>query len=295
MPTVPALLAPEPGPRTLIEVRWGGSRLGALRGAPGRAIGESWEFSTLSDRESFALGQPLPALLGRPLGFLAKLIDTRLPLSLQVHPPPDPAAGWAGKEEAWVVLDAEPGAEVLAGLVPGVDSAELAASARAVLAGDPPERLLAVLQRVPVQRGSSVLLPSGTLHSIGANILLAEIQQPADRTLRLYDWGSGRELQVEAALAAADPRSVAKVWQPDEPPRSLRGQWIELSVLGPGSHSIDLSGDALVVPVGGSCELRAGAVREQPALGELRLFTGGTLGVDLGPGGLAVIGRVVHA
>jgi hypothetical protein len=295
MPPVPALLAPEPGPRTLVEVRWGGSRLGALRGAPGRAIGESWEFSTLPGSESFALGRSLTALLGRPLGFLAKLIDTRLPLSLQVHPPADPGTGWRGKEEAWIVLEAAPGAEVLAGLVPGIDSAELAARARAVLAGAEPESLLALLRRVPVQRGSIVLIPSGTLHSIGANILLAEIQQPADRTCRLYDWGSGRELQVEAALAAADPRAVAQVWQPGEPARPLRGQWVELSILAPGNHSIDVAGDALLVPVRATCELRAAAARERVGPGELRLCTGGTLGVELGPDGLAVIGRVTPA
>jgi len=295
MPPVPALLAPEPGPRTLVEVRWGGSRLGPLRGAAGRAIGESWEFSTLAGRESRARGRPLPAVLGRPLDFLAKLIDTRLALSLQVHPPADPAAGWAGKEEAWIVLDAEPGAGMLAGLLPGVRREELAAQARAAAAGAPADALLALLRTIPVRRGSVVLVPSGTVHSIGAGILLAELQQPADRTCRLYDWGSDRPLEIEAALAAIDPRSAPQVWQPDERPRALRGAFVELAVLGPGSHAPAAGGDVLIVPVEGCCELRAAGESERIARGELRLCTGAALAIDVGEAGLAVIGRVTRA
>jgi mannose-6-phosphate isomerase class I len=292
MPAAPSLIAPEPGPDTLVEVRWAGRRLGPLRGAPGRAIGESWEFSTLPEHESRALGRPLSAVLGRPLGFLAKLIDTRLPLSIQVHPAADPASHWNGKEEAWVVLDAEPGAEVLLGVCSGIDAAELAKRARAAVAGGDPRPLEQALRRVPVRRGSALLVPTGTLHSIGAGILLAEIQQPADRTYRLYDWGSARELQVEAALAAVQTASAAQIWQPDEPPRRLRGRCVELEILGPGTHRIQAGSEALLVPVAGDCELRAGEIREQPAPGELRLFTGPSLSIRVGAASLLVVGKV---
>src|SRR5262245_1111722 len=292
MSSVPELLAPEPGPATLIEKRWGGTRLGALRGAPGRPIGESWEFSTLAGSESRALGRPLSAVLGRPLGFLAKLIDTCLPLSIQVHPGPDPATRWSGKEEAWVVLDAAPGAEVLVGLRTGVGRSELAERARAARSGETAGPLLELLERVPVRRGSSVLVPSGTLHAIGADILLAEIQQAADRTYRLYDWGSARELQVDAALAAVEPDSAPLVWQPDEAPRALRGRHVEIEILGPGAYAVEVRGDTLLIPVAGACELRAGSRREQPAPGELRLFTGRGLWALGGEVGLAAGGRV---
>jgi mannose-6-phosphate isomerase len=292
MPSVPELLAPEPGPATLIEKSWGGTRLGALRGAPGRPIGESWEFSTLAGSESRALGRPLSEVLGRPLSFLAKLIDTRLPLSIQVHPGPDPAARWSGKEEAWVVLDAGPGAEVLVGLRAGVGRAELALRARAARSGEGDGPLLDLLERVPVRRGSSVLVPSGTLHAIGADILLAEIQQAADRTYRLYDWGSARELQVDAALAAVEPAAVPLVWQPHETPRALRGRHVEVAILGPGAHAIEGRGDALLIPVDGGCELSAGGRHERPAPGELRLFTGRALSAEVGAGGLLAVGRV---
>lgn len=292
--SVPALIAPEPGPQTLVEARWGGTRLGVLRGAKGRAIGESWEFSTLRGRESCANGRPLPAVLGRPLGFLAKLIDTRLPLSIQVHPVADRASGWGGKEEAWIVLEADPGAEVLAGLAPGVGTRELAEGANQALAAGRPDALLSKLRRIPVQTGTVVLVPSGTLHSIGAHILLAEIQQPADRTLRLYDWGSERQLQVEQALAATDPRSQAQVWQPVEPPRTLRGAHVALSVLAAGSHSFDVASEALVVPVREACALRAGGAQARASRGELRLCTGGRLAVEVAPAGLVVLGSVAN-
>jgi mannose-6-phosphate isomerase len=258
----------------------------------GRAIGESWEFSTLPGRESRANGEPLPAVLGRPLGFLAKLIDTRLPLSIQVHPAADRASGWGGKEEAWIVLEADPGAEVLAGLAPGVGARDLAAGAREALESGRPDALVSKLRRIPVQSGTVVLVPSGTLHSIGAHVLLAEIQQPADRTLRLYDWDSGRPLQVEQALSAAAPAAVAQVWQPWEAPRSLRGAHVELSLLGPGTHVIDVAGEALVVPVRGCCALQAGEVHTRAASGELRLCTARRLSVEVEPSGLAVVGSV---
>lgn len=290
--SAPWLIAPEPGPETLVEVRWGGSRLGALRGAAGRAIGESWEFSTLPGRESRANGRPLPEVLGRPLGFLAKLIDTRLPLSIQVHPAAEPASGWGGKEEAWIVLDADPGAEVLAGLAPGVGARELVQGARDALEAGQADALISKLRRIPVQCGSVVLVPSGTLHSIGANVLLAEIQQPADRTLRLYDWGSGRPLQVEAALAAVELHAHAQVWQPHEVPRPLRGAHVALSVLGSGHHRLDVASELLVVPVRGACELETGGQRARAARGELRLCTGPSLSIEVGPEGLAVVGSV---
>lgn len=292
--TVPALLAPEPGPRTLVDKRWGGARLGALRGAPGRTIGESWEFSTLPGVESQSLGRSLAALLGRELEFLAKLIDTSLPLSIQVHPPADPARGWPGKEEAWVVLDAEPDAAAWVGLAPGVSASELARRVRDAAAGAGEGPLVAALRRVPLQRGSVVLVPSGTVHSIGAGVLLAEIQQPADLTRRLYDWGSERALQVDEALASIDPAGAPQVWQPHEAPRVLLGAHLELAVLGPGAHSFEVRGDTLVISVEGSCELGACGERVRADPAGLRLCTRGPLSVRVERGGLAVVGSMLH-
>ncbi|MEM6996038.1 MAG: hypothetical protein AAF721_36360, partial [Myxococcota bacterium] len=106
----PPLIRPEPGPTTLKVTRWAGTRLAALRGAEdvAGAIGESWEFSTLPGSVSRACGEPLDTLLGAPLPWLAKLIDTAAPLSIQVHPTDDVVSGAPGKEEAWIILEAEP-------------------------------------------------------------------------------------------------------------------------------------------------------------------------------------------
>jgi mannose-6-phosphate isomerase class I len=284
----PAILVSEPGPRTLVEKRWAGARLGALRGSPDRPIGESWEFSTLPGAESRALGRPLHELLGRRLAILAKLIETRLPLSIQVHPPADPDGEWNGKEEAWVVLHAEPGSAVHAGLAAGIDRSELA---RRVRDGEP-EAVLAALQRIPVEAGSAVLLPSGTVHAVGAGILLAEIQQPADLTLRLFDWGSPRALQVEDALAAIDPCAQVRVGGP-RAGATLRGQHLELRSFGPGSHTLELASDALVVAVLGECALRAADASARLATGDLRLFTGGRLVLEISGSGMAAVGRAL--
>ncbi len=293
----PAILAPEPGPGTLKDVRWGGSRLARLRGAdPGRTIGESWEFSTLPGSESRARGETLGALLGRPLPFLAKLIDTALPLSVQVHPADDPRSGRVGKEEAWVVLDADPGSRVLCGLADGVDAATLARRVRAALApGDEAAAgaLLGSLRQVPVRRGSVVLVPAGTLHAIGDGVLLAEIQQPADCTYRLYDHGSGRELHVDQALAAVDPASRPRVWQPGEPPARLRGSHLELCILGPGNHTLAAgASERLLIPVEGPVTIRCGAREAQVGPAELRLCLGDPLEIGVAPGGLAVVGSL---
>jgi mannose-6-phosphate isomerase len=199
--TSPFLLA-ESGPATLKPTRWGGTRLATLRGgaarhdAHGLAIGESWEFSTLPGQESRAGGLPLGELLDSPLPFLAKLIDTALPLSVQVHPGDD--ADRPGKEEAWIVLAADPGACVWVGLAAGCEPAEFY---RAVTAGAP---LLDLLQAIPVVPGSVILVPARTVHAIGGGILLAEIQQPRDCTYRFHDHGSERPIQPEQALATVD-------------------------------------------------------------------------------------------
>lgn len=294
------ILRAEPGPATLKETRWGGERLARLRGGPGdlgRAIGESWEFSTLAGSESRALGQPLSAVLGRPLPFLAKLIDTRRALSIQVHPDDDPATGTAGKEEAWIVLDADAGAHVLAGTREGVSADDLARLARAAVADPDPARepapaLERALARVEVAAGTVILVPAGTVHAIGGGILLAEIQQPSDCTYRLFDYGSGRELHVDAALGAARVGARPRVWRPGDAAQPLRGRHLDLVPCAAGHHTFDAAEvDALVVAVAGTSEL-IGAERHVLAPGDLRLCAGGAVDLVVGAHGLCVIGTL---
>lgn len=290
-----ALVRPEPGPGTLKITRWGGRRLAALRGGPelrDQPVGESWEFSTLAGSESCAGGRPLRELLGGPLPFLAKLIDTALPLSIQVHPGdrPDPAAPHItlpGKEEAWVVLAADPGARLQVGLRPGLTPGQLAAAARA---GAP---LLTCLQDHLAEPGLVVLVPAGTVHAIGGGLLLAEIQQPADCTYRLYDYDSGRPLHLEQALAAADLRASPRLWRPRDAPTRLRGEHVELDIFTAGAHRLAPNdAPALLIGASGHTHVRLGDERDLLAPGDLLLARAGALALDVPAGGLVVVGRV---
>lgn len=282
---MPCLLRPEPGPATLKVTRWGGRRLAPLRGAPvGAAVGESWEFSTLAGSESRARGRTLASFLGGPLPFLAKLIDTALPLSVQIHPADAPTA--PGKEEAWIVLAADPDACVWAGLRPGCTRNQFSdAVARGAACMD-------LLQRHPVAAGTVVLVPARTVHAIGGGILLAEIQQPSDRTLRFWDHGSDRPIQPAAALDLLDDHAAPVVWHPHEPARTLRGRHVTLELLGPGAHTREADRPTLLVPACGPVQARAGADVEALDPGELRLVPSGAWHLDVAPGSLCVAGSV---
>jgi hypothetical protein len=280
-----SLLRPEPGPATLKITRWGGRRLAALRGAAsGAAVGESWEFSTLPGHESRARGRPLSELLAAPLPFLAKLLDTALPLSVQVHPGDQDDA--PGKEEAWVVLAADPGARVWAGLRPAVARAEFTA---AVLRGAP---CLDYLDAHTVEPGAVILVPARTIHAIGGGILLAEIQQPTDCTLRLHDHGSGREIHPVEALAVADLDARPEVWRPRDPPRTLQGRHVRLEILAPGRHARTFTAPTLLVPALGAVRITGDDLAEDVGPGELRLAQDGPWRLDVAPRALCVVGSV---
>jgi len=207
---------------------WGGRRLETVLGKslpPGNDFAESWEIVDHGTDQSRVTAGPLQGLtlstLMRELGsdlmgrhppqacfpLLLKFLDVRANLSVQVHPndqqaaqldPPD-----SGKSEAWYVLSAEPGSRIYAGLRDGVDRAALDA---AVTNGRTEECLDAF---EPVA-GDCILIPAGTVHALGAGLLVAEIQQSSDTTFRLFDWnrvgsdGRPRPLHVSQAVAVVD-------------------------------------------------------------------------------------------
>jgi len=209
---------------------WGGRRLGTLLGKP---IGpeddyaESWEVADHPHGQSVVASGPLAGktlhelvvqrpdeLLGRcsplprfPLMF--KFLDCQRDLSVQVHPddaaaarldPPD-----LGKTEAWVILHADPGSRVWAGLKAGIDRAALAEAVRRGRTAD-------CLHWFEPRPGDCIFIPAGTVHALGAGLVVAEIQQASDTTFRLYDWdrvgpdGKPRPLHVAEALAVIDDR-----------------------------------------------------------------------------------------
>ncbi len=212
----------------LKRIRWGGSRLGSVLQKPIGDEGdyaESWEFSDYGVDQSVVNGGPFDGkalgeivsefgtdLFGRHAGLdqsplLVKFLDASDRLSVQVHPDDTLAElfspGENGKTESWVIIDAEPGAVIYAGLKPGVDSVQL----QEHLADGTVEECI---HTIPVKAGDCVLIPAGTVHAIGEGILLAEVQQMSNITFRLHDWGrvgadgQPRELHITESLKCID-------------------------------------------------------------------------------------------
>jgi mannose-6-phosphate isomerase class I len=291
-------ISPERSQATSKSRPWGGVRLATLPGivAPeGLRVGESWEFSTMVGSESRARGATLRSVLGRDLPFLAKLIDTASPLSVQVHPEDDPSRQRLGKEEAWIILDADEDGHVLAGLAPGCSPDRFAEAVRAANA-DPGagDELLACLRRIPVRAGMVILVPAGTPHAIGAGILLAEIQQPTDCTFRFFDYGSEREIHPERAVAALAPAAQPEVWTPTEGPKPIVGEHLEIAPLLAGGHDVTANGaDVLLIPAADGVEVRVDGETHVLRKGDLRLLVEGShMRVTVPERAVAVLGAL---
>lgn len=171
-----------PIPPRMVEKVWGRTALPAPFAAPaGERVGEIW----------FEPPPELPQVL-------VKYLFTSEKLSVQVHPSDANALpGEAGKEECWLVLDAEPGAQLAIGFNRQVTSAQIAAAAR-------DGSIETLLTWHDAQAGDVYFLPAGTVHAIGPGLALVEVQQNSDTTFRLYDYGRPRELHLERALAVAE-------------------------------------------------------------------------------------------
>jgi mannose-6-phosphate isomerase len=127
------------------------------------------------------------AVSGRSIfPLLAKLIDAAENLSIQVHPDDQGARSRdrLGKTEAWYVLDAESGAKLYLGLEDDVTLDAFMDNARKLDGTS-----AADLRAVEAVAGQTVIIPAGTVHALGAGVMVYEIQQPSDVTFRLDDWG----------------------------------------------------------------------------------------------------------
>jgi mannose-6-phosphate isomerase len=168
----------------------------------GKSLGDAWREMPAEWRGSiFAGGGDFPLLL--------KFIFPRDKLSIQVHPDDayasvhEAAGGGRGKTEMWHVVSAEPGAQVLVALKPGVDKPQfLGALENATIES--------LFRSCPVEAGDTIFLPAGTPHSIGPGMLVCEVQEYSDLTYRVYDYGRvdgggrPRELHLEKALAVME-------------------------------------------------------------------------------------------
>lgn len=209
---------------------WGGNKLKTQlnKQYEEENIGESWEVSDVENDETLVLegslqGKTLKQLIstfkedfvgnkvyeefGTDFPLLIKFIDAKTPLSIQVHPSNELAKerhNSFGKNEMWVVMDADDGAELIVGFDKEIDD-------RAYQKHISDDTILDVMHHEKVKKGDTFYIPTGRIHAIGAGVLLAEIQQTSNITYRIYDYkridvktGTKRELHTELALDAID-------------------------------------------------------------------------------------------
>ena len=234
-----------------LEKMWGGRKLESLLGKnlpPGKQIGESWELydfppgavegesgwvsariatgpltgRTLHDvivefgRD--VLGD-VPLLPQGQFPILTKFLDARDDLSVQVHPDEKYASTHPGaflKNEAWYIMQADPGARLLKGLKPGVTRDAFEASLK-------DGSVESLITSIPAKAGQCFYLRSGTVHALGAGVAVAEVQTASDTTYRVFDFnridgstGKPRKLHVKEALECIDFFGAAQA----DPPRS---------------------------------------------------------------------------
>lgn len=226
---------PEPYPMlfeaTFKDKPWGGRRLKSwfANMPPGPTpIGEAWVLSAHPNGPTRVTngrlaGQTLADLCPEfPL--LIKVLSCEADLSVQVHPPDDHPRlpiGESGKSEVWLVLEAAPGASIIHGLAEGMTPELLREALTTAVAFDASD-IMDCFRRVPVAAGDLIPVPPGTVHALGAGLVVAEVQQSSDTTYRLWDYGrlgtdgKLRQLHIEQALEVASYSRVPAITRPFE-------------------------------------------------------------------------------
>lgn len=206
---------------------WGGTKLKSYlnKSIVSETTGESWEISTVPGDISVVasgvfegknineiidlhpteiLGKSVIARFGKQFPLLFKFIDAKEDLSIQLHPNDELAKqrhNSFGKTEMWYVMQADETARLVVGFKNDSNPKEY-------LEKLADKKLVSLLEEYPVKKGDVFFLETGTIHAIGAGVVVAEIQQTSDVTYRIYDWdrvdanGNGRELHTELALEA---------------------------------------------------------------------------------------------
>src|SRR5690554_5027775 len=218
----------------LKEKIWGGTKLhSVLNKESNGSIGESWEISgveqeisivengllkgkgldeLLSYYQGYLVGDRIYQKFGNTFPLLFKFIDASDDLSVQVHPGDSLAKerhNSFGKSEMWHVLQADENAKIIVGFEGKRDKKKYVKA----LAEN---KISEILNSISVEKGDTFIIHPGTVHAIGAGVLLAEIQQTSDITYRIYDWdrpdtdGKMRSLHTELALAALDFSTTSK-------------------------------------------------------------------------------------
>lgn len=235
-------------PTRMVPKVWGRDQLPAPFSAPeGERIGEIW-FNPPEELQDV----------------LVKYLYTSQKLSVQVHPSSaDACPQETGKEECWLVIDAEPGAQLALGFKAETTPEEVK---RAALNGT----IEHMLSWYDAKAGDLFYLPAGTVHAIGAGLSLVEVQQNSDTTFRLYDYGRPRELHLERALAVADcgphatehRRTSAELGQ-----TLIDGPYFRLDRVVGSPDSLTCAAydcDLLALPLSGEITSKDGAAQARP-------------------------------
>jgi mannose-6-phosphate isomerase len=204
---------------------WGGQKLSNLfeKKTPYQHNGESWELSAISGDDNYIVGgifegvkfsELLEKYTHEILGedwvnkngvqfpLLIKYIDAAQDLSIQVHPNDEYAQkkhNSLGKNEMWYIVDAEPNSRIILGFNKDTTANEFENHLKN-------NKITDLLQEIVVKKGDVFFVETGTIHAIGAGIVLAEIQQTSDITYRIFDWnrldpsGQPRDLHIESAM-----------------------------------------------------------------------------------------------
>lgn len=219
---------------------WGGTTLKEQYGKTTdlEIVAESWELSTHPDGQSVVssgpdAGMPLQAYLEKlgegclgtsvdpstKLPILIKLIDAQQPLSIQVHPDNEYALrveNEYGKTEMWYIVDCQEGASLYFGVNQSLTKEEFKKRIE-------DNTVLEVLKEVPVHKGDVFFIKAGTIHAIGAGIVICEIQQNSNTTYRVYDYGrvgkdgKPRELHIDKALDVSYLQPIESDFKPMGP------------------------------------------------------------------------------
>lgn len=217
----------------LKERIWGGEKLKTVLNKPisSKITGESWELSTvegdvsvvangelkgksltdiINESPNEILGTKVYARFGKQFPLLFKYLDAREDLSIQVHPNDELAKkrhNSFGKTEMWYIMQADDDARIIVGFKEQSNADEYLENLKN-------KTLLTILDDVKVKSGDVFFLETGTVHAIGAGLVVAEIQQTSDITYRIYDFdrvdaqGNTRELHVDMALDAINYNKV---------------------------------------------------------------------------------------
>lgn len=308
------------------SVIWGGSRIPELKGEPcgSDRIGESWEISGVSGHETVVNSGPLSGititelvntygeeLLGKKsverygyqFPLLVKLLDAHDILSLQVHPSDDIARknhNCRGKSEMWYVISSRPGSQIYSGFSSPMSPERLDSSVRELT-------LMDVVKSYPAKAGQFYYIPAGTLHSIGAGNLIAEIQISSDITYRIYDHnrtdadGLPRQLHIDQAREAIDyafPNTIeptARIYG-SSTPNAVESEYFIVGYLNLTDSHMDLTVDGssftVVLVTNGTLTIEADGETRELTAGHTALIPASVRSLKVYGTGIALTARV---